>query len=93
MIINNLEGGIEKTIASSGIGETIDTIVEVIGFFASVMIAVSVFIQAKIGKSRHSPQWSTSVWSDSYEHAKTHEPQETDTVVLELDEMWHYLKK
>lgn len=27
------------------------------------------------------------------EHAKTPEPQETDTVVLELDEMWHYLKK
>ncbi len=27
------------------------------------------------------------------EHAPSPEPQETDTVVLELDEMWHYLKK
>ena len=27
------------------------------------------------------------------EHATPPEPQETDTVVLELDEMWHYLKK
>lgn len=27
------------------------------------------------------------------EHAKSPEPLETDAVVLELDEMWHYLKK
>ncbi len=27
------------------------------------------------------------------EHAKPPEPQETGAVVLELDEMWHYLKK
>ncbi len=27
------------------------------------------------------------------EHAKPPDPQETETVVLELDEMWHYLKK
>ncbi|MDE0017705.1 MAG: IS1 family transposase [Candidatus Poribacteria bacterium] len=27
------------------------------------------------------------------EHTKPAEPQQTDTVVLELDEMWHYLKE
>ena len=26
-------------------------------------------------------------------HAKAPQPQHTDTVVLELDEMWHYVKK
>ena len=27
------------------------------------------------------------------EHAKTPEPEKTEAVVIELDEMWHYLKK
>ena len=56
MQVNDLVFGIAETFASSGIGEMIDIRVERIGFFASIIIAVSVFIQAKIGISRHSLQ-------------------------------------
>ncbi len=48
-----------------------------------------------IAKMLHASPSTILDWIRNFgsEHAKPPEPQETGAVVLELDEMWHYLKK
>ncbi len=48
-----------------------------------------------IAKMLHASPSTILDWIRNFgiEHAKPPEPQETAAVVLELDEMWHYLKK
>ena len=48
-----------------------------------------------IAKMLHASPSTILEWIRNFgsEHAKPPEPQETGAVVLELDEMWHYLKK
>ena len=48
-----------------------------------------------IAKMLHASPSTILDWGRNFgsEHAKPPEPQETDAAVLELDEMWHYLKK
>ncbi len=48
-----------------------------------------------IAKMLHASPSTILEWIRTFggEHAKPPQPQETRAVVLELDEMWHYLKK
>lgn len=48
-----------------------------------------------IAKMLHASPSTILDWIRNFagSHAKPPEPQETQAVVLELDEMWHYLKK
>ena len=67
--------------------------------FAEKALAVFLYCHGlsmnAIAKILHASPSTILDWIRNFgnEHAKSPEPQETGAVVLELDEMWHYLKK
>lgn len=57
--VNAIFVEMRKTIVSCGDSTILDTLSSVVMFLVSVTITVSVLIEAKIGRSTHSPQWSS----------------------------------